>query len=196
MVPVIWLLLWLVSVNVRSTTWPTATVAKSIAVGLTLHARTAGVIPIPLQATVQAPTPIEQVFAPAALGAKRSANVAAWPAVRLNEPLPRREKSAQLSVTTPVRVPPPTFVTVIVVSRWAPMVTLPKAMVPGATEQAGSCGPGSVGPWSPLEQPQTMRKRRTTRAIKRRMAKSSGCGGESGIELRRIRLDNPWRRFE
>ena len=72
------------SVNVRSTTCPSVTVPKSMAVGLTSHSSTGATWPVPAQAIVQPPLACtEQFRVPAAAGAKRRVMLTDSPSARL-----------------------------------------------------------------------------------------------------------------
>jgi hypothetical protein len=78
------------------------------------------------------------------VGAKRTVKLAEAPAPRLKVGFPTTVKSEHESLRVPDSVPPPEFVTVKVVSRWVPVVTLPKAREAVLRAHAGS-DVGAVG---------------------------------------------------
>ena len=176
----------LVIVNVRSSFQPTSTVPKSRLSGLTWQAPADWSWPVPVQPiAAHAPLPglTAHVFAPRLAGEKRIVIVADCPALSEYAALPTTLNSAQLSLTVPLSIPPPLFVTVNCRSAEAPILTEPKAMVVALREHCGDCGCGAVGADCFLEQLMNIRPpTATAKRVRTRRSRMDGSPRGRGSE--------------
>ncbi len=123
--------------------WPTVMLPKLRGVvWLTLQTGD-GESPFPVQETSKlqgVPVSIVHVLGPVDWGVKRTCTVTDSPAAKLYDPLPDViSKSGQLSLTEPLRVPPPVFVILNdCVEELLPVTTFPNLRVSfGETEHLG-----------------------------------------------------------
>jgi hypothetical protein len=132
----------LVTVKSRSLELPTVTSPKSKEVGVTESRGLDTSVPVPLKVTLASPpselTLTVPVKVPVPVGLKRTVMVRLTPVPRLKEPPETMLKGAEV-VAVPVRVPPPTLVTVKLRSLLLSTVTLPKAREVGVTDRRGTC---------------------------------------------------------